>query len=438
MLARRNLIEMFEEGAFETEFEALRVLRRPCFLCNSPESVKFALGSRKPGRERKAPQVRHALSPVIGDGLFISDGETWLRRRPIVTPPIHASRLPAYAPYMVETAREFRDRWAGHDGPLDVLSECGDLTAEVLCRSLFGHELGKRYAREIVGGFADYQREIDRIDPLSWLGFPDWFPRYRSRALRRSVRRIHGVLEEIIGTHRKRAAVERSVVGRLLEARDEQTGAPLSDEVVRNEIAVLFLAGHEGTANSLTWTWYLLSQDREVEARFHAELDAVLGEREPTIEDLPALRFTRAVYEESLRLYPPVPVIPRETLEDEVFEGVRIPRGSFLFVVPWLLHRHKKLWRDPDAFIPDRFLGENANVISKYQFVPFGIGPRICPGMAFGATEALLCLATIGQRLRLRMAPGVTVRPVCRLTLRPAGGLPMVAEARPGAQGRGG
>ena len=125
-----------------------------------------------------------------------------------------------------------------------------------------------------------------------------------------------------------------------------------------------------------------------------------------------------------------MPILPREALQDEEFQGTRIPRGSLVFVIPWLLHRHRRLWDQPDHFIPERFLGERGKAISKYQYVPFSIGPRICAGMAFGMTEAILCLATLGQRLRLRLAPGVDVQPVCRLTLRPAGGLPMRVELR--------
>lgn len=422
---------MFEEGAFEADFEALKVLRRPCFLCNSPESVQFAFSTRNASFERKSPQMRHALEPHLGDGLFVSDGATWRSRRRIVAPIVHISRLSHFAPYMIEAASESRDRWSRLDGKtLDMLSECAELTAEVICRALFGRQLGRQYAHQIVEGFTRYQEQIDPIDILSMLGLPDWLPRYRSPALRSSVKQMHRVLDGIVESCRGRPPEEQSVISRLLDARDDETGALLSEEAVRNEVAVLFMAGHETTANSLAWTWYLLSQAPEVEARFHAELDSVLSGRPPRLEDLPRLVYTRATFEEALRLYPPVPILPREALQDEEFQGTRIPRGSLVFVIPWLLHRHRRLWDQPDHFIPERFLGERGKAISKYQYVPFSIGPRICAGMAFGMTEAILCLATLGQRLRLRLAPGVDVQPVCRLTLRPSGGLPMRVEMR--------
>lgn len=434
MIGRRNFLAMWEESAFSTDFAGVQVLMRPCFLCNSPESVQFAFSLKNTSFERKSPQMRHALEPLLGDGLFVSDGDTWRQRRRIVAPIVHISRLSAYAPHMVEAATEFRDRWAGQpDGRIDALSECAELTAEVICRALFGRQLGKHYAHQIVQGFSEYQREIDQIDIMAMLGLPDWMPRRRSAALRRSVKRMHAVLDDIVASSRANIGTEEeSVISLLLQAKDEETGQPLSDEAVRNEVAVIFMAGHETTANSLAWTWYLLSQVPEVEAKFHAELDSVLGGRLPTLQDVPKLAYTRAIFEEALRLYPPVPILPREALKDENFRGVKIPKGSLVFVVPWLLHRHKRLWDRPDHFVPERFLGDNVDKISKFQYVPFSIGPRICAGMAFGLTEAILCLATLGQALQLRLKPGTDVQPVCRLTLRPGDGLPMLVEKRAG------
>jgi cytochrome P450 len=432
MIARNNFLAMWEESVFETDFAQVQVLMRQCFLCNSPESVQFAFSLKNSSFERKSPQMRHALEPLLGDGLFISDGETWRKRRRIVAPIVHISRLATYAPHMVEAATEFRDRWAGQEGStIDVLSECAELTAEVICRALFGRQLGHDYAHQIVEGFSKYQADIDQIDLISLLGLPDWVPRRRSASLRTSVKRMHAVLDDVIASCRARSSAnEQSVIGRLLDAKDEETGEPLSHEALRNEVAVIFMAGHETTANSLAWTWYLLSQAPDVKAKFHAELDSVLGGRAPSLQDVPKLAYTRAIFEEALRLYPPVPLLPREALKEERFQGTKIPKGSLMFVVPWLLHRHKKLWDQPDHFIPERFLGEQADKISKFQYVPFSIGPRICAGMAFGMTEAILCLATFGQRLQLRLQPGTDVQPVCRLTLRPRNGLPMVVQAR--------
>jgi cytochrome P450 len=431
LIARRDFLEMWEDEAFDLEFSHSRMILRQTFLCNSPESVQFAFSQKNASFQRKSPQMRFALAPLLGDGLFVSDGATWKTRRRIVAPIVHISRVPDFAPVMVEAAIETRERWAATQGSsIDVLAESAKLTAEIICRTLFGRKLGEDYAGQIVRGFSNYQRAIGQIDLISFLGLPDWFPRWQSRMVHKNVEQMHAVLDEVVASARARAGNgEPSVINHLFEARDEN-GAPLGHEALRNEIAVLFMAGHETTANTLAWTWYLLSQAPEVEAKLHAELDAVLGERTPGFNDVPQLVYTRAVLDEALRLYPPVPILPREAVQEEEFQGVRIPKGSLLFVVPWLLHRHRKLWELPDHFIPERFLPENAAKISKFAYVPFSIGPRICAGATFGQTEAILCLATLAQKFKLRLKAGHNVRPVCRLTLRPDGGLPMTVHPR--------
>ncbi len=432
ILGRRNFLAMWEEAAFELEFSHARMFMRDTFLCNDPDAVQFAFSQKNASFERKAPQMRYALEPLLGDGLFISDGDTWRKRRRIVAPIVHVSRLSAFAQIMVEAAEEVRGRWLKQEGAvIDVLTESATLTAEIICRTLFGRKLGHEHAREIVEGFSDYQRFIGQIDVLSLLGLPDWFPRWQGRAIHRSVRRIHDVLEHVIASYRaQKKADEDSVIEQLLNARDPETDEPLDPEALRNEIAVLFMAGHETTANSLAWVWYLISQAPKTLEKLHAELDKVLGGRSPQLSDLPNLVYTRAIFDEALRLYPPVPILPREAVRDEEYRGIRIPKGSLLFVVPWLLHRHKRLWEKPDSFIPERFLPQSSAGISKFAYVPFSIGPRICAGMSFGLTEAILCLATLAQKFELRLDPRHRVQPVCRLTLRPEGGLPMSIHAR--------
>jgi cytochrome P450 len=429
---RRNLLAMWEEEAFTNAFGHTRVLMRDVFTCNSAESVQFAFSLKNSSFERKAPQMRHSLSPLLGDGLFVSDGETWRKRRRMVAPIVHVSQLARFAPVMVEAADEVRARWAKSDGAtIDALAESAWLTAEVICRSLFGRKLGSDYAAQIVDGFSEYQQLIGQIDLISLLGLPDWVPRWYGPALRRAMHRIHAVLDHVIESYRnKKDTDEDSVIQRLLDTRDPDTGEPLDGQALRNEIAVLFMAGHETTANSMAWSWFLLSQAPEAEAKLHRELDSVLGGRLPTLADVPKLTFTRAVFEEAMRLYPPVPILPREAVREEYFGTVRIQPGAIVLVVPWLIHRNPKYWDKPDHFVPERFLPENSGGISKFVYIPFSIGPRVCAGMSFGLTEAILCLATLAQHFVLRLKPGHEVRPVCRLTLRPEGGLPMSVHRR--------
>ena len=432
-LARRNFLAIWEERSFEWEVFSTRMLSRTLFVCNSPDTVASAFVEHHDSFERKSPQMRHGLAPLLGDGLFISDGDTWRRRRRIVTPIVHVSHLPLFAPLMVQAACETAERWARlpQDMPINALTEMATLTAEIICRTVFGRQLGAEHAAEIVTAFSEYQRLIGQLDLGYFFGLPDWIPRFHSPAIHRSAKRIHKVLEQVIGDCRQRlSGGEASMIRLLLEARDPESGEPLDDVALRNEAAVIFMAGHETTANSLAWAWYLLSQAPEVEERLHAELAKVLSGRLPTLDDVPELPYIRAIFEETVRLYPPVPLLARQALRDETIRGRSVPAGSLVIVVPWLLHRHRRYWGKPDCFIPERFLPENAQFRVRHAYIPFSVGPRICPGAAFGLTEAVLCIATLAQRVRLRLAPDAVVAPVCRLTLRPGDDLRMVVERR--------
>ncbi|WP_084649971.1 cytochrome P450 [Stappia stellulata] len=433
-LARQSLLSVWTQRSFTRPWLKLTVLRRLLFICNSPQTVQEAFVRKHAIYERKSPQMRHALEPLIGDGLFVSDGETWRRRRQIVAPIIHASRVPAFFPVMAETIAERRAAWSvrGDGASVDMLEEMAHLTAEIICRTIFGRELGRDYAAEVVESFTAYQRHIDQIDILSLLGLPDWIPRFRSRAIKRAVKRIDTVLEEIISSYESRAGGgETSVIGGLLDARDED-GRPLSRQAIRNEAAVIFMAGHETTANTLAWAWFLLSQAPAVRAKLHAEVDAVSPDGDPAFEDVSRLTYTRAVIEETLRLYPPVPILAREAGQDDRIAGVEIPKGSIVMVVPWLLHRNPTLWDRADHFEPERFLGAARGGQSKFGYVPFAIGPRICAGLSFGLTESILSLAMLARAFDPQLEPGTDIQPVSRLTLRPGERLPMRLRARGG------
>jgi cytochrome P450 len=432
-LARRNFLAIWEDRCFEWEVFSSRLLARSLFVCNSPDTVTCAFVEHHDSFERKSPQMRHSLAPLLGDGVFISDGDTWRRRRRIVAPIVHISCMPLFAPVMVQAAIETAERWAGlgRGTSVNVLTEMAALTAEIICRTVFGRQLGTAQAVEIIAAFSDYQRLVGQLDVVYFFGLPDWLPRVHSPAIRRAAARLHKVLDQVIRDCREQLSDgEASMIRLLFEARDSETGEPLDEVALRNEAAVIFMAGHETTANSLAWTWYLLSQAPEAEERLHAELDQVLSGRLPTLDDVPNLPFTRAVFEETVRLYPPVPLLARQASRSETIRGRPVAAGSLVMVVPWLLHRHRKFWGKPDHYIPERFLSENAQFRVRHAYVPFSIGPRICAGAAFGQTEAILCIATLAQRFRFRLMAGATVEPVCRLTLRPGDDLRMRLDPR--------
>jgi cytochrome P450 len=431
-LLRRSFLDIWPRAAFERDFLHRRVLLRDVFICNSPATVQEAFLEHAATYERKSPQMRHALKPLLGDGLFISDGPLWKERRRVVAPVTHVSRLAELCPPITEAAAERAEAWAARDPstPIDMLAEMGHLTAEIICRTIFGRQLGGQAAASVVSAFAEYQRAVGQTDLISLLGLPDWMPRWQPPRARRASRRIASVLDKLIDGVLSAPSGEASLIRSMAEGVNPATGQRMDREAFRNEAAVLFMAGHETTANTLAWAWYLLSQCPYAARRVGQEA-AALG-RPATFADLPRLPFTRAVVEETLRLYPPVPLLAREAVTEGELAGRRVPKGSLVIVVPWLLHRHAKLWQEPDAFRPERFLpGGEAATKPRYVWIPFAIGPRVCTGAAFGLTEAVLCLATLAARFAPKLVPGTEVYPVCRLTLRPGDSLPMLLERCP-------
>nr|WP_286185449.1 cytochrome P450 [Labrenzia sp. PO1] len=431
-MAKRNFLSIWGVDDFQSRLRSKKIFTRELVICNRPDVVREAFQTNHDVLQRKSPQMRHALQPLLGDGLFISDTETWAKRRKVVAPIIHGSRVKGFAPIMIETIEEQRADWAsqGEGAEVDALADMAHLTAEIICRTIFGRQLGKDHAAEVVQGFSDYQRHIDQVDILSLFGLPEWLPRFRGRAIKKPVERIMTVLDKIIANYEaQKEKGEASVIGGLLEARDEN-GEPLSREAIISEAAVIFMAGHETTANTLAWAWFLLSQCDKSRAKLQAELDTVLAGRSPTFQDVPNLPYTKAVIEETLRLYPPVPILAREAMADTSIGGKSVPKGSLVMVVPWLMHRNPVLWSKPDVFDPGRFLNPKSKKPNKYGYVPFSIGPRICAGLQFGMTEAILSLAILAQDFELKLKDGTDVQPVARLTLRPGENLPMTLHPR--------
>ncbi len=417
-MARRNLIAVWSEGAFAGRFLAQKFLFRWLFVANSPEAVRHVMvtNAENYGKSR---QMRRALAPLIGDGMFISNGETWRRQRRMAVPAFHHSRLRRFGEIMTGATIELLERWdrLAPGSEIEITEEMTRITAEVVCRTMFSDDLGGDRAAIVFQGFADYQATLGQVDFAELLGLPGWLPRLPAWRARRAAARIHGVLDEIIARRRADPVERTDLLAMLLAARDEDTGQPMTPAQIRDEVAVIFLAGHETTASALGWAWYLLSQHAPAAARLHEEVDRVLAGRPPGYDDVPNLLYTRWVFEEALRLYPPVAVFSREARADDVICGQPVPAGSMVLVVPWLLHRHKALWRDPDLFEPERFSPERSKNRSKYAYLPFGAGPRTCVGANFAMAEGVII-------------PGHPVEPLCRLTLRPRHGLPMRLEQR--------
>lgn len=425
--ARKDLLSIWADEAFELQFMGSKILNQWVFIANAPDVVKHVFVTNNQNYQQKSPQMRKALEPLLGDGLFISDGETWHTRRKIQTPLFTAQHVIEYSRIMVDTALERAEEWGKKsDGDiLEVLPEMATLTAEIICRTLFGEALGKTKSSEVVKAFSEYQESIEQMALSEFLGIPDWVPvpGTSMRKARKAAQRIHKVVDDII-ENADYADDDLTMLAQFLK-RNQRDDA-ITREGIRNEIIVLFMAGHETTANTLAWTWYLVSQTPEVEGKIHDELEAVCRGEIPNYEHYSQLTYLRAVLEEAMRLYPPVPVLSRQAVDEDRIRGRDIPKGAIVMAVPWLLHRHESLWEQPNQFIPERFIeGGSAFKQDKYAYIPFSIGPRVCLGKYFGQVELVLTMATLAQKFRLSLPLGTEVKHDCRLTLRPKDNLLM-------------
>jgi cytochrome P450 len=416
--------ELFEEPVFER-----RVLWQRYLIVNAPRGIERVLLDNA-GNYVKSRVARRLVEPGIGRGLLTSEGEAWRRQRRIMAPSFDHRSLMSYAPVMTDAAAAVLARWDGFsDGaPLDISVEMMRLTLRIIARTMFSAEADD-VGPIVEEAVSRYQLEV-RPGLFDLLNLPDWIPRPGTRNWFHIFDRLDQVIERMMRRERSASGERKDLLARLLEARDAETGCGMEPREVRDQVVTIFMAGHETTALALTWTWYLLSQHPAEEAKFHTELDTVLGGRPPHFEDLVELRYTRMVLEESMRLYPPAHTMSREALADDEIEGHRVAKGSVVSIVPWVIHRHRLLWDRPDVFDPERFAPDRAATRPRFAYIPFGGGPRICIGAGFAMTEALIILAMLGQRYRLRLAPGASVEPVGLITLRPRHGLPMTLERR--------
>lgn len=434
--AQNDLLSIWDEESFTVQFMHRKILKQNVFIANCPEIIRYVFVENKDNYERKSPQMRQALEPLLGDGLFVSDGETWSSRRKIQTPLFDSAHIKMFTDTMISTIDEMAQDWQSKisdnvTSELDVHPEMGKLTAEIIARTLFGEKLGSENSSAVVEAFAEYQSVVKQTNLTNFLGLPDWLPNLNAKfgKGRRAAKTIHNAVDDII-VKAEKGGHEGTLVAEFLKANQGDSGIDLmTKQQIRNELIVLFMAGHETTANVLAWTWYLISQSPEVEAKLHAELDQVLEGRTPEMADVENLKYTRAILDETMRLYPPVPILSREAMAEDTIRGKKVPAGSIMLIVPWLIHRHKKYWDKPDHFIPERFMPDSPKPI-KFSYIPFSAGPRVCLGKNFGIVESVLTIAMLAQRFRLSMPKGEKVEHECRLTLRPKGRLPMKINVR--------
>jgi cytochrome P450 len=458
---RRDMLAFYTRMAREYgDIVRVRLGPRSLFLVNHPDLIEDVL-VRNNHHYRKHYELRMNRL-LLGNGLLNSDGDFWLRQRRLVQPAFAQKRLTSvYAPVMVDYTERLLAEW--QDGQIrDVHTDMSRLTLQIIAKTLFDadvHDDASDVGTALAAAQDSFTRRFQSLVQL-----PEWVPTPGNIRLWRAIRRLNAIVYRFIEQRRAAArtheagsgptpsdsdgphpsAAPRSsktphgrlhptsedLLSLLLQARDEDDGSRMTDRQLRDEAMTLFLAGHETTSLALSWTWYLLAQNPDVDAKLHAELRDVLGNRSPEVGDLPRLRYTDHVVREAMRVYPPAYAIGREAKIACDLGGYTVPRGQTVLMAQWVLHRDPRFWPEAEKFDPDRWDSDPLSRLPKYAYFPFGGGPRICIGNHFAMMEATLILATVARRFRMERADTAPVRPLPSLTLRPEGGIMMRLHAR--------
>lgn len=403
------------------------------YVVNHPDMIKHVLLDNHRNYGKDTVVIRQ-IKRFSGENIFTGEGDFWLQRRRLMQPAFHRQHLAEFGKVMTQSIEELDREWAARTNQtLIVGDEMMRVTLRVVGRALFSIDLtGDASTLGDAFGFATEDLLFRARHPF----YPPMFvPTRRNRRSREVQNTVMGVIQKIIRERveadKNGTAPERQdLLALLMNMRDPDTGLGLTEDELGREIVTMVFAGHETTSNTLTWAWYTLSQNPEVEKRLHKEVDEVLNGRTPTMDDVPQLQYTRRVIDETLRLYPAAWGFGRETRQADMLGEYSIPAKAVALVSPYTMHRHPKFWPNPETFDPDRFTPENSEQRPRYAYLPFGGGPRLCIGQPFALAEATLILAGIAQKYTLRLKPNTPVKPEPNITLSVANGLPMTLLAR--------
>lgn len=422
----RDQLKYIEEARSHGDVVRLRFFYLTAYFLYHPDDIETVLSTNAKNfikaRSLRTPFFRR----LVGKGLLTSEGDFWRRQRKLAQPAFHRQRISAYADVMVEYASRTMATWRPGEAR-DIYRDMMRLTLEIVVKTLFNAD---------VSGDADNVRVVlsELVKPFASQASLKWIadnrlPTSTHRRFNQLAAEIDRIVYRIIDERRTDGTDYGDLLSTLLAACDED-GSHMTDLQLRDEVMTIFLAGHETTALTLSWTWYLLARHPEVAKKFYEELDDVLGGRPATASDLPRLRFTDMIAKESMRLYPPAFGLGRESIEDSEIGGFHIPRKSQVFMFQWATHRDARFFADPHAFVPERWTEEFTDSLPKYAYFPFGGGPRTCIGNYFATMEIILLMATIGQRFRFSMAEDKPVEVLPAMSLRPAGPVNVRLHAR--------
>lgn len=433
--ARRNLFSALTPRLYRAWLTEVRTPWFNSYMPNQPDLVRRVLIER-PGDFPKSRVVQATLGDLLGQSVFVTNGATWERQRRIIDPSFEGGRLRETFIPMYAAAREMTRRLSERaDGtPVEIEFETSHAAADVIFRTMFSQPITTEAATRVFLAFRRYQMAAPMLSPADLMGFPDWFPRLGPRRWRkgRAAREIRGLLKRIVDQRRleiERGDAPDDLSTAIMTTRDPETGHVFSEREMADQLAIFFLAGHETSASALAWALYLVANSPDVQERLHREAAPVFSGH-PSLSDMRRLSFARDVFRETLRLYPPVPMMIRETTRKEEMRDKSIAPGSPVIVSPWHLGRHERLWDDPHSFNPDRWQTEAGRCSARDAYMPFSSGPRVCTGAAFAIQEGVLLLGMIVARFRLSPKEGAVPEPMAQLTVRSKTGIWLALEPR--------
>jgi cytochrome P450 len=393
------------------------------FLCD-PSAVEHVL-SKYHKNYRKPDVLNKPVRMLTGNGMFVNEGESWLRQRRLSQPAFLRKHIASFSPQIVAAVEQLAEEWEREQEGrrLDVVPEMMRLSLRIASTAMFSTDISAD--ADVIGSAFDYvsRRMNGRIT------FPLAVPMTQNREFRRCKALLDRVVLELIES-RRREPTGQDVLALLLAAQDEESGTRMTDQQLKDEVITFLTAGHETTAAALSWAWYLLAQHPDAQEALHDEALARLHGRTPTADDLPHLPFATAVFEETMRLYPPAWGLPRETIDDDEINGYPLRKKTIVTLSQWVTHRHPEYWSEPDCFQPERFLPGQTDVRPKFAYFPFGGGPRACIGNHFAMLEGPLVLAALAQRFQFTLVPEHAVIPDATFTLRPKTGVKVVLRKR--------
>ena len=414
---RRDPVGLLTQAARRADVVRL-ALPGPTYLLVHPNHVKHVLQDNH--QNYRKGWVFNRIKPYWGESLLTADGDTWRQQRRRVQPSFKREHTAGFAPIVTARTSEMLDRWetiASSRREVALYNEMTELALVIIGDVLFGVDLwadAAQMARAAQSALAVLKKRVAALAPL-----PLWVPTADNRRFNGAMRMLNARISAIVAQKRGAGDAGRSFLAMLMTARDAETGAAMSDRQLHEEILGMLQQGHDTVGECLAWTWYLLSLHPEIERKLHQEVVEVIGDRVPTIADLPRLQYAAMVVHESLRVYPPVWVIPRDAIGEDEIGGSRIPAGATILLSPYLTHRHPEFWQNPEAFDPDRFLPERMRDRPRHAYFPFGGGPRLCMGVDMAMMETLLIIAMVVQRYRLHLVSGHREEPECILDMLP-------------------